>query len=914
VLLGAAETSPGEPLRATVCVVGSGPSGLVLTRRLVEAGIDVIVLEAGPLNRGKRVPGGLPLPVEHTGQPLRLEPTVAQQVGGTSALWHGALTPLDAIDFRRRSWVRDSGWPIAAADLASFYPDAARYLNATAAELLDAATLPPDLAASLAGMPFDQTLLDNKLVLMPVPPKRFADDASGWLARAPRARLVHDARAVELLPGGSAREVGRVLYLAADGSRRFVEAGYVVLSGGAYQNPRLMLNSRAAWEDGIGNQSGLVGRYLADHPRGILFQVRLRRPLKAHIYAEMTFRTGQRIKSALRLKNAWQEAKGLPNHAFYLLPSFAEGVDNRTETLKLKLLTLRSGRLNAADLWYVASNANLIAQIAAYKLALDVTWRWADLLFICEQLPNPQSRVSLVQESGPDGYPLARADWQLSGGDFDSMLAMYDLLVGGGLDRDVFEAVHRRGDLAWRNTLSSSAHHLGTCRMAGTSAEGVVDADLKVFGTENLYVCDGSVFSTTGNANPTLTNAALGLRLAEHLGRRIGRRAAIVTAPAARPPTIALTGACGFIGSNFVRRRASRFAALRAIGRRPRLTGAQDGVSGHVCPLDNADALAEILVGCHAVAHLAYQQANQAWNLEALRALVSAAGRAKVRRIVHFSTISVYDQSHTGPLIEEDERARTNDDYSVAKRRLDVEFARLVAGHGISGVILQPTIVYGWPGNWTLHAAEVAKHERALLPDAGRGLCNAVHVDDVAAALELALTVPDAVLAEAGAAPCFLISGPAPVTWAEFYTAHAMMLRRLRLPERLSIEAAGGQRRYHDDPSRNLVFRTLFDGAAGRLAMPLLMSGWRLLQQRRGGAAPSALDRLAAPCRAGAWAPTGLGRAGVRTRYSVDSGRARRLLGYRPALDLAAGIAATEQAVRAAMELRSTRQARGAGR
>ena len=159
--------------------------------------------------------------------------------------------------------------------------------------------------------------------------------------------------------------------------------------------------------------------------------MRLRRPRKAHIYAGVAFRPDQRIKSALRLKDAWQEAKGLPNHAFYLLPSFAEGIDNRTETLKLKLLTLRSGKMNAADLRYVLLNANLIAQIAVYERALDVTWRWADLLFICEQLPNPQSRVSLVQESGPDGYPLARADWQLSGGDFDSMLAMYDLLVGG---------------------------------------------------------------------------------------------------------------------------------------------------------------------------------------------------------------------------------------------------------------------------------------------------------------------------------------------------------------------------------------------------------------------------------------------------------------------------------------------------
>ena len=608
-------------------------------------------------------------------------------------------------------------------------------------------------------MPFDRALLENKLFLMPLPPKRFRDDAVGYLARSAQSRLVYDARAVELLMGNDAARVARVQYLAPDGSRRYVEAEYVVLSGGAYQNPRLLLNSRADWADGIGNRTGLVGRYLADHPRGILFQVRLRKPLKAHIYAEFTYRPGQRIRSALRLVDAWQEAKGLPNHAFYLLPSFAEGIDNRTETVKLKLINLRSGRFSAADAWYVASNANLIAQITAYRLALNVTYRLADLLFICEQVPNPESRVSLTHETGPDGYPTVRADWRLCGADFASVAAMYDMLVDGGLNSQVFEAVHRRTDLAWSETLSSAAHHLGTCRMAGGPSEGVVDPDLKVFGTRNLYVCDGSVFSTTGNANPTLTAGALAARLAEHLAARIGRPAATVAPIPEPPPIVAVTGATGFIGGNFVGRWAGHLTGIRALGRGVPPVFDHDHVTGHACPLDDARALREALLGCDAVVHLAYDPANAVWNLAALRALLKAAHDANVRRVVHVSTISVYEQSHMGRLIEEDERARNHDAYSVVKRHLETEFASLATRYGISGVIIQPTIVYGWPGNWTLHAGDVAKYEQAILPEAGGGICNAVHVDDVGTAIQRALTVPDTVLAEAGKTPTFLVSG-----------------------------------------------------------------------------------------------------------------------------------------------------------
>jgi choline dehydrogenase-like flavoprotein len=52
-------------------------------------------------------------------------------------------------------------------------------------------------------------------------------------------------------------------------------------------------------------------------------------------------------------------------------------------------------------------------------------------------------------------------------------------------------------------------------RMANTPAEGVVDRELKVFGTRNLYVAGAAVYPTTGFANPTFTAIALGLRLAD---------------------------------------------------------------------------------------------------------------------------------------------------------------------------------------------------------------------------------------------------------------------------------------------------------------------------------------------------------------------------------------------------------------
>jgi choline dehydrogenase-like flavoprotein len=69
----------------------------------------------------------------------------------------------------------------------------------------------------------------------------------------------------------------------------------------------------------------------------------------------------------------------------------------------------------------------------------------------------------------------------------------------------------------WRKRVTGGRHHMGTTRMSDSPATGVVDADCRVFGVDNLYVAGSSVFPTVGYANPTLTIVALALRLAEHL-------------------------------------------------------------------------------------------------------------------------------------------------------------------------------------------------------------------------------------------------------------------------------------------------------------------------------------------------------------------------------------------------------------
>ena len=64
-------------------------------------------------------------------------------------------------------------------------------------------------------------------------------------------------------------------------------------------------------------------------------------------------------------------------------------------------------------------------------------------------------------------------------------------------------------------------HHMGGTRMGMSKNTSVVDKNLKVHDTKNLYINGSSVFVTAGNAYPTLTITQLSLRLANHIAQSI---------------------------------------------------------------------------------------------------------------------------------------------------------------------------------------------------------------------------------------------------------------------------------------------------------------------------------------------------------------------------------------------------------
>ncbi len=134
-----------------------------------------------------------------------------------------------------------------------------------------------------------------------------------------------------------------------------------------------------------------------------------------------------------------------------------------------------------------------------------------------EQAPAPESRVTLSDERDRYGQRRVRLDWRLSELDLKTIRRSQELLDQALRQSGVGHLKMERLDQGVPPGITGGLHHMGTTRMHADPRQGVVDADCTVHGIANLHVAGSSVFPTSGCANPTLTIAALAIRLADHL-------------------------------------------------------------------------------------------------------------------------------------------------------------------------------------------------------------------------------------------------------------------------------------------------------------------------------------------------------------------------------------------------------------
>ena len=131
-----------------------------------------------------------------------------------------------------------------------------------------------------------------------------------------------------------------------------------------------------------------------------------------------------------------------------------------------------------------------------------------ELASLTEQLPDAGNRIVLdARDKDLYGVPLPRLHYAV--GDY----ARNGLTAARGIHDRIFAklgatAIHHQTEF------QGAGHIIGTCRMGVDPGTSVVDTQLRCHDHDNLHILGSAVFPTSGTANPTLTIAALALRLA----------------------------------------------------------------------------------------------------------------------------------------------------------------------------------------------------------------------------------------------------------------------------------------------------------------------------------------------------------------------------------------------------------------
>ncbi|WP_299909149.1 GMC family oxidoreductase [uncultured Paracoccus sp.] len=507
---------------SVVVIIGTGAGGGVLANELAQKGVKVVALEAG----GRYLPedyvndewesfgqlawtdprttsGDWRVAKDFSGLPA----WIVKAVGGTSIHWAGA-----SLRFQDHEWkaLTNYGtvegaslldWPIDAAEMAPWYDKAEAKLGVTGTG--DRARLPGNnnfkiLEKGAKALGLQEVHTGNMAINSAEYDERMACQQTGfcfqgckWGAKwssaytdIPRGEAtgnleVRDHAHVARILHDDAGKVTGVEYFDKDGALQMQKARVVCVAGNSFESPRLLLNSASSmFPDGLANSSGQVGRNYMRHTTGSVYGL-FEKPVRMW--------RGTTMAGIVR-----DHAKHDPSRGF------VGGYE--LETLSLGLP-------------FMAAFLDPGGWGREFTTALDSYENMAGLWIVGEDMPQSENRVTLSETTDKFGLKVANVNFSDHPNDVAMRNHAYD--VG----QQIYKAVGATRTLP--TPPYPSTHNLGTNRMSEKPEDGVVDKWGRAHDVPNLFVSDGSQFTTGAAENPTLTIVALAIRQADHIATEL---------------------------------------------------------------------------------------------------------------------------------------------------------------------------------------------------------------------------------------------------------------------------------------------------------------------------------------------------------------------------------------------------------
>jgi choline dehydrogenase-like flavoprotein len=505
-----------DPARAVI--VGGGTVGIYLAVLLARQGREVVLIEAGNESLGNFAAEAF----ESVGFPHRgIKIGRSKSLGGTSNLWGGQLVEFQRADFAGRDWMPDSKWPVSYEEIVSYYGPTYQNLGIPAEMLADKDVF-QGLKADVPAFGHGVELFLTRWLKIPSLAGAFRED----LEKSPKISVLlnHVVTGFE----GTAGRIEAVRVLDPHRREHRVSGGDFVLASGTIEIVRLLLHAaqQKDWPAPWCNNDN-IGRYFQDHIGGRVGEVRpIDKKRFMDLFSHIVLR-GSKFQPKLRLTNKTLEVDRVLNmHAIlHFESSVSENLVFLKQFLKAALYSRKVNNVSELMRHLLASWRHLPPLMWRYVVQNRVfvpSGSKISFVLQSEQVPLRDSRVT-IDPSVKDCYGLPKVilDWRLGQEEFPSMkdfaTRCREALKESGLaDLQLADGLLKQ-DSSFFQTMSDNYHHVGGARMGWTAENGVVDGNLKVFGTDNLYVLGASTFRTASNANTTFVALSFATRLAERI-------------------------------------------------------------------------------------------------------------------------------------------------------------------------------------------------------------------------------------------------------------------------------------------------------------------------------------------------------------------------------------------------------------
>lgn len=544
-----------------VCIVGAGPAGIIVALELARKAptCKILLVEFGAEGGSRKNHLDDSLEVENTTNHHRPYDTTVKGLGGTSATWGGRCVMYDDIDFLDRSVIGENAtWSSDMQDAYKPYLQlAADYFECGTAEF-DARNISHledgHIAAGFRNGPVTDYVLERWSR-----PTRFGERFSEEMAEAANLTIW---QGFECRDFAAADEMGTVATLTArevaTGKVRTVQAQAFVISAGAQESTRILLRNQRALFNQLDAAPDALGKYYQSHLSGKIASVQFYGDPKATEHEFLRDKDGTYVRRRFQFTSEFLQKENLLNTAIWLdNPQYHDAGhgNGALSFMYLAMLTpLLGSRLAPPSIAHSITKGvrqdlgkhlwNVVKSIpSSFTTPAGIFYRrymnkrklpgvflpnknnnYA-LHFHAEQVPDAANRMELTE----DGEGL-RIHYKFVPADIDSIIRTHAALDNWLRKCGCGELIYwyppeKLAEVIRKNSIDG-IHQVGTTRIADGADRGVVDKNLKVFGTSNVFICSSSVFPTSGQANPTFLLGVFAARLADHLRKTMPSGAA----------------------------------------------------------------------------------------------------------------------------------------------------------------------------------------------------------------------------------------------------------------------------------------------------------------------------------------------------------------------------------------------------